>query len=247
MSASKIAEYETCPLKYEFRHVLRVPTPPNHALSFGTTVHDVLRDLGSAVSAGKNPTIEDALRLFDARWRSEGYESQEHEAARKKLGRERIPLYLRAHPEILTVAPWAIEAPFSIAVRTTRLSGRIDRVDRLDDGKIVVTDFKTGAGPTSLKLRGAGKNANLATDIQLSIYALALRRAFHLSPDRLRLSYVEEGRDDETTRTAEDDTRTLALVEDIAAKIRQGDFAATPGFHCRFCDFRNICDFAELP
>lgn len=262
LSASGISEYETCPLKYEFKRVLRVPTPPHHAFSFGVTVHDVLRDLGSLVSAGKRPTIADALRLYDTHWRPEGYESAEHEAARKASGRERLPVYLAAHPEILTQVPLAVEAPFLLTVGEFRLAGRIDRVDRLPDGRVVVTDFKTGskggAGPTSLKLptspsglrgtgRGAGKSKEADADVQLSIYALALRRAFHWNPDLLRLSYVEEARDEETTRTADDDTRTAERAENVAQRIRAGDFAASPGFHCRFCDFRNICDFAELP
>jgi RecB family exonuclease len=109
-------------------------------------------------------------------------------------------------------------------------------VDRLDDGRTVVTDFKTGAG----------KGVNSNTDTQLSIYALALRRVFQINPDLLRLSYVEEARDEETTRTTDDDAHTAQRVEETATRIRSGDFTAKPGFHCRFCDFRNICDFAKL-
>lgn len=237
LSASKIAEYLQCPKKYEFRYVLNVPVPPQPVLSFGTTIHDVLRDVAREVLAGRSPTIENVLTMYERNWQADGYESPAYEAERKTAGQRALRAYLTQYPELLTRSPLAVEAPFSVALATTRLSGRIDRIDKLEDGRILVTDFKTGEG----KMRDA------ASDIQISIYALALRRAFRLDPSELRLSYVETGREDATTRPPEQDADTAQRVEDIAARIRAGDFHATPGFLCRFCDFRNICDDAQLP
>lgn len=236
ISASKIATYELCPLKYRYQYILRIPTPPHHTLSFGTTLHEVLRDLALAAQGERKPTMEDALHFYERRWISDGYESAAHEAARKDAGRASLTAYLTARPDLLNRAPFAVESPFSLPLPTTRLTGRIDRIDRLDDGRVVVTDFKTGEG----KLKDAG------TDIQLSIYALALRRAFDLEPASLRLSYIETGRDDETTRPVSADEETARHVERIATQIRAGSFPARPGFICRFCDFRHICDDADL-
>lgn len=235
LTASKIADYTTCPWKYRFRYVLGVPTPPSAALAFGTTIHDVLRDLGRAVADGQRPALADALRLYDQRWVSDGYADRQHEAARKESGRVALTAYLTAHRELLERAPLAVEASFALQLPTTKLTGRIDRIDRLADGSVLVTDFKTG--------EGKGKEA--ATDVQLSLYALALRRAFGWSPGTLKLSFVETGREEETTRLAAVDAETEQYVEELAGRIRRGDFRATPGFHCRFCDFRNICDHAE--
>lgn len=238
LSASKIAEYELCPLKYEFRHVLRVPIPRQHTFSFGDTIHGVLHRLGKAVTSGQEPSTEDALSWFEQHWISEGYESPEHEAARKKAGRKALQAYLTAHPELLTVPPFAVETPFSLLLTTTRVTGRIDRIDRTDEPKkVLITDFKTG--------EGKGKDAD--ADTQLSIYALAARKALGLEPVRLRLAYVETGKEEETTRTPEQDADTTKHVEDVATSIRSGDFRPNPGFHCRFCDFRKVCDYAELP
>lgn len=236
LTASKLTDYHTCPKKFEFRHVLRVPTPPHAALSFGTTIHEVLRDLGVKASVGERPTLAEALTLYDRYWISEGYESAEHEAARKTAGRDLLRAYLAQHPELLTQSPVAVEARFSLPLSSTRLTGRIDRIDRLDNGSIVVTDFKTGSA----------KAKDADADLQLSIYALAARRALHLQPDRLRLSFVEENTDAETTRSEDADQQTVAKIEGTAERIGQGDFRATPGVHCRICDFRAICDFAAF-
>ncbi|TSC73159.1 MAG: hypothetical protein G01um101438_182 [Parcubacteria group bacterium Gr01-1014_38] len=238
LSASKIAEYETCPLKYEFHYVLRVPTRPQHTLAFGNTIHAVLHRVGTAIASGHKPSLLEVLTWFEQHWISEGYESPEHEAARKEAGRAALQTYLSAHPELLMVPPLAAEIPFSFLLETTRVTGRIDRIDRTKDhGKVLITDFKTG--------EGKGKDAR--SDTQLSIYALAARKALGLEPARLRFAYVETGEEKETTRTPEQDAETVKRVEDIAARIRSGDFRPTPGHHCRFCDFRKICDYAELP
>lgn len=234
LSATKINDYETCPWKYRFKYVLQVPTPPSPALSFGSTIHNVLRDVGREVAEGRRPTVADALRWYQALWIADGYESVEHEAERKASGTVALRTYLAAHPELLARAPLFIEEPFSLPLPSTRLTGRIDRVERLPDGTVVVTDFKTGAGK--------GKEA--ASDFQLSLYALAARRALGRNPDRLRLSFIEVGRDDETTRPEAEDETTIARVENLAQRIRGGDFTPTPGRWCAQCDFWRICDYA---
>lgn len=240
LSASKIAEYETCPLKYEFHYVLRVPTLPQHTLAFGNTVHAVLHRVGAAVASGQPPTLSEVLGWFDQHWISEGYESPEHEAARKEAGTAALRAYLTAHQELLRMPPLAVEVPFSFTLSTTRVTGRIDRIDPVPDAgssAVMITDFKTGAGK--------GKDAR--TDTQLSIYAIAARKALNLEPARLRFAYVETGVEEETTRTPEEDAATATHIEETAARIRSGDFRPTPGYHCRFCDFRKICDYAASP
>lgn len=238
LSASKLSDYLTCPLKYKFRYVLNVPTPPHHALAFGNTIHAVLQDVATAVTSGRQLTVDDALRWYDQRWIGEGYESLDHEQARRESGRATLRSYLAAHPELLSQAPAAAEVPFAFESGALRITGRIDRLDAVADDRtrVVVTDFKTGEGKT--------KDAE--TDLQLSIYALAVRRALGLEPVKLRFSFVETGRDQETTRTPEQDQAALKRIEEHAERIRSGDFGATPGFHCRFCDFRQICDFADV-
>lgn len=235
LSASKIGEYETCPLKYNFRYVVQVPTPPQHTLSFGNSMHAVLHRLGTATLSGQRPSLDDALLWFDQQWIPEGYISPEHAAARKEAGGAALRAYLSAHPELLATPPLAVEVPFSLQLSTTRITGRIDRIDRAENGAVIITDFKTG--------EGKGKDAS--TDTQLSIYALATRKSLGLEPATLRFAYVETGGEEASTRTPEQDTETARQIEDVAARIRRGEFHATPGYWCRFCDFRKICDYAE--
>ena len=78
--------------------------------------------------------------------------------------------------------------------------------------------------------------------LQLSIYALACRDALGLgTPERVTLYFTESAtrlsttRSDEQLDTARDDVRMR--VE----RMRAGDFTATPGDACRWCDYRAMC------
>ena len=48
-SYSQLNIYETCPRKYEYAYVLKVPQKPSAALSFGITIHNTLRDFYTLV------------------------------------------------------------------------------------------------------------------------------------------------------------------------------------------------------
>ena len=43
LSFGQIDAYLTCPLKYKYAHVLRVPTAPHHALVYGAAMHKVVQ------------------------------------------------------------------------------------------------------------------------------------------------------------------------------------------------------------
>src|SRR5258708_12504147 len=64
LSASDIDTYRTCPLKYKFARVFRIPQEPTIHQRFGILVHQVLeRFHGRSGNAGALP---DLLALLDA-------------------------------------------------------------------------------------------------------------------------------------------------------------------------------------
>ena len=75
LSASDIETYRTCPLKYKFARVFRIPSEPTINQRFGILVHQVLERYHGAESAGL-PTL---LNLLDAGWRRGGFGDSEEE------------------------------------------------------------------------------------------------------------------------------------------------------------------------
>ena len=79
LSYGQIDDYETCPLKYRYVHVLRVPLLTHHAVVYGHAVHEAVRRHFEARLAGRAFSADDLVAAFRAAWVSEGFLSREHE------------------------------------------------------------------------------------------------------------------------------------------------------------------------
>ena len=127
LSASDIHTYRSCPLRYKFARVLRIPTEQTVHQRFGIVVHQVLERYHS----DGGDTLEQMLALLDAGWRRAGFGDAERDRelfdkARAALTRYHARLAAR-HSE-----PVWFERQFDFRLGPHHLRGRVDRVDRLD-------------------------------------------------------------------------------------------------------------------
>ncbi|MFQ5520792.1 MAG: UvrD-helicase domain-containing protein, partial [Candidatus Methylomirabilia bacterium] len=90
MSHNKVDDYQTCPLKYKYIHVLRVPIRRHHAVVYGSTLHRVIEHYLRRRAAGLYTPLEDLVAVFEREWRNEGFLTWAHEDARKQAGLEAI-------------------------------------------------------------------------------------------------------------------------------------------------------------
>jgi RecB family exonuclease len=134
-------------------------------------------------------------------------------------------------PEVLHT-----EEQFRIAVDETTLVGRIDRIDRAPDGRVVITDYKTGK-PKSQE--------DADESLQLSLYALAAREKWGYEPERLTFHNLEGNTAISTTRSSAELEEAKLKVQEVARKIACGNFEPTPGFHCSWCSYRFLCPKTE--
>ncbi len=77
LSASDIDTYRTCPLKYKFARVFRIPQEPTIHQRFGILVHQVLERFHALEGSGG--TLAELLGLLDAGWRRGGFGDSEQE------------------------------------------------------------------------------------------------------------------------------------------------------------------------
>ncbi len=234
LSYSKISDYKTCPLLYRYKYVLYVPTPPNHALSFGITIHDTLRDFHSAQLAKENVTLTELLQMYEKNWQPLGYPDKKHREIRFESGKQLLAKYYENNKQ-LAVMPVALEQSFNIKIGGIKFFGRIDRIDPLADGGVEIIDYKTGQAKTQKEVDA---------DDQVAFYAIAVKEALHLEPKKMSLYFVEQGEKVTTTRTQAQLEKKRADVVKVIKEMQSGNFEATPGKHCSWCDFRAICPFA---
>jgi len=243
LSHYQVDDYLTCPLKYKYIHILRVPIREHHTVVYGKALHEAVslylrRKLAQARGGPRQDreVIEaEVLEAFEAAWESVGFLSREHEELRLEEGRAVLRRFV-AEQERTGLAPTAVEQPFAFLLGTTKVAGRFDRVDERE-GRVTIIDYKSSAVRDQ-------KEADRRTreSLQLAIYALAYEQVHHRVPDAVELHFLESGLVGSARKTEGDLTETRATIQRVAGGIRARDFTATPGYMaCSYCAFREIC------
>jgi len=239
LSASDIETYRTCPLKYKFARVFRIPQEPTLNQRFGILVHQVLeRFHGDADSAGggRVRSLDEMLGLLEAAWRRGGFGTSEQEVQLRGKATAALSRYHERF-QAEEAQPTYFERSFSFPLGPHVLRGRVDRVDRLPEGGWELIDYKTGRPKTP---------GQLAQDVQLSLYAVAAREAWQLEAAQQAYYYVL---DDEKVAVpcGEDDRDWIVEVAtEVAEGILSQGFEPTPSFEaCAVCDYRLVCPAAE--
>ncbi|MGI8712814.1 MAG: ATP-dependent helicase [Solirubrobacteraceae bacterium] len=232
LSASDIDTYRTCPLKYKFARVFRIPQEPTLHQRFGILVHQVLERF----HANESESLPELLGLLDAGWRRGGFSDSEQE---RQLRGKATAALTRYHDRFRSEEgqPIWFERQFTFKLGPHLLRGRVDRVDRLPGGEYELIDYKTGR-PKSVD--------QLADDVQLSLYAVGAREAWQLEASRQAYYYLL---DDQKVAVSDDGNRG-DWVREVAMEVADGilsqGFEPTPSFAaCSICDYRLVCPAAE--
>jgi DNA helicase-2/ATP-dependent DNA helicase PcrA len=237
LSHRQVDDYDTCPLKYRYVHVLRVPILRHHAVVYGNTIHKVVEFYLLRRAAGHYTPLEDLLAVFEREWENQGFLTREHEEARKAAGRAALTRFWHQE-EAEGTRPTHVEKDFGFALGPDRVRGRFDRVDEDLLGATII-DYKTSEVTTSKEAARRVKKS-----VQLKMYALAWREMTGVLPRRVELHFIESRVVGRHVPTPEDADEAVAAVTRVAAGIRARRFEATPSPHtCRHCAYNQICPF----
>ena len=247
LSPSRAGDFKTCPQLFKFRAIEKIPEPPSIYQARGTTAHLALQRLFDDQVAERTP--ERLYDLFREAW-TEIRGDDEFEGLFADLDQER---------------EWGIESMsllsnyFSIEDPTTfdpeereldmledldgmMIRGILDRIDRDDDGRLIITDYKTGKAPP--------EKYALSAFFALKIYALLIRNKLDETPKEIRLLYLNGPTlyrlpiDDRQLDAMDSQLRALwAAIEKAMATNR---FPTRRGRLCDWCSYQEICPaFAE--
>jgi DNA helicase-2/ATP-dependent DNA helicase PcrA len=235
LSYYQIDDYLTCPLKYKYRHVLRIPIYQHHAVVYGSALHQAVAEYYRRRKTGHPMTLEDLVKAFESEWKSEGFLSREHEEQRLEVGRATLARFYELE-EKRKEMPTHIEKDFSFMLENNRVLGRWDRIDVVGDS-VKIIDYK------SSEVRDL-KEANKKTkdSLQLAIYAMAYRERFGRLPDEVELRFLESDIAGSAVFTEKDLEKTRTKILEAAEGIRARDYAARPTYlACQYCAYREIC------
>ncbi|MFH1462526.1 MAG: UvrD-helicase domain-containing protein [bacterium] len=260
-SFSQLAAFEKCPLQYKFNFILKVPVKGKAVFSFGKTMHNAFYAFLKAVNENnknkqadlfgfqegktkKNKDnlfgLEDALSIYEKNWIGDWYESKSQKEEYYKLGKKIVKDFYKEFqknpPKILKINnSFALEMPFNLKLEGNTLYGVIDRIDEKEGG-VAIIDYKTGNSKE--KLTPEDKE-------QLLIYQIAAEEIFKLKPKELIYEYLNDGRKVSFLGSDKEKESLKKKIGLQISKIKKSDFKPTPGWQCGFCDFKDICDFAQ--
>lgn len=251
-SFTQLAAFRSCPLQYKFAHVLKIPVMGKWTFSYGKTMHNTLQRFferwlertgqrqatlfdAPAIEEGELPvSYPELLDIYDASWIDEWYVSDKQRSKYREQGKQSLKAFYASLDDDLP-QPLSIEQGFTMKFGSIVLKGRIDRMDLCEDG-VEIIDYKTGKPKTSLSSDDKE---------QLLLYQLAAKDVLGLNVKKLTFHYLQ---DNSKVSFLGTDTQLLNLQDSLVERVQQikdSSFLPTPGFHCRFCDFADICEYRQ--
>ncbi len=235
VSPSRIDSFLKCELRTLLQE-LGARDGDSISASLGTLVHEV------AATAPMDASLPELRALLDEQWSGLDFGANwfaENERERADRILEVLHAWLvRSRSDLELVG---IETTFSAQVGDAVLTGRVDRLERDGDGRLVVIDLKTG--------KSRVKKEDLARHPQLGAYQLAVEAgAFGAGeqPGGARLVQLAAGNADPEQRQAplpdDDDPGWIEQqVAHVASRYRGAEFTAQINPSCGYCDLQKCC------
>lgn len=249
-SASRLKMLLQCPRQFRYRYLDAIPALATAPIVFGKTLHEVLRVAGERhMASGELPVVAEMLLHLARAWNAA---LEEHQPL-FGTGHPSGPSH-HSHDDYLLLGgamlerfyerfahqppPLAVELAFEIPWGESSLLGFIDRVDEVGTDEapngLVVVDYKSGARKPSPR--------QASEDLQLTVYALAARQVLGQSVSRVEFHCLRDGTSVGSTR---DEATVQAQMHQVWNSVQQctqrGEFPPCPGYYCRFCDYRELC------
>ncbi len=258
-SFSQIRSFLVCPYQYKMVYLLNVPMKGSPQFSFGSSIHSTLQKfyqriqeinslkqhslfglpLDDAVKSNiRVPSLDEFLMIYDTSWISDWYHDKRQREAYYKKGKKMLETFYTAQEERWTV-PVLIEGGFRIRIGDDTVTGRIDRVDRLDTETLHIIDYKTGQSKEDVK----GDDKDQLLLYQLAITQLPKYKAIG-PPSKLTYYYLDNNTQASFLGTDEELCGLQEKIRKTIETIHTTDFSSiTRAEACGRCDFCQITEF----
>jgi putative RecB family exonuclease len=244
-SHSRIATFEDCPKRFEYRYVLKISTDTEGIEAFvGKRVHEVLERLYKAADRGHVPPIEKVVYRYHQLF-EESYDADRVRIVRegtpvefyRQMGERCLTAYYRRYYPFDADETLGIEKRVTFALdekREYRFQGIIDRIVRARDGAIEIHDYKTSGR--------AATQGQVDKDRQLALYQIGLADHYPDQPMRLVWHYLQQDRKLTSTRTPE---QLRILSEDTMSAVDrindETEFKPKNSALCDWCEYNDRC------
>lgn len=234
LSRQQIDDYETCPRKYYFSNVVKIPLPSSQQFMYGNAIHAALDHYFSRIINKQKPKLQSLLEDFEIAFKNEGFITREQEEQRRKQGIETLKRFFKEQ-QLNPTKPTSVEEVFEFTLDDVKVNGRFDLVAKAGD-KTEILDFKTS------DLREQKKaDERLSKSIQMKIYALAWQKKYGTIA-KTTLHFIEPNLIASREFKPKDLEKVEQIILNASRGIRKADFGPNPDtYQCRGCPYRDIC------
>lgn len=216
-SVTGLVAFASCPQRFHWNEVDRLPRRPSPAMRHGIEVHRRIE----LHHRGAMPFEEVGEGFYDLEASDEG-----------RPGAFQAFLASR----FADLRPLLVEAPFELRVGDAVVAGRIDAVYQPEPGVWEVVDFKSGR-----------RSDDPSSRVQLEAYAIALADAGFAvgTPDRVLVAFAYLGGGLEEVAEEVDEAwlgEARRHVGELVAGASAGIKEPRPSDTCRSCDFTRFCE-----
>lgn len=247
LSYTQITTYLQCPRKYYLAYRQKVPPAfRSSALLFGSVIHQALALLFTSRQEGASLEIETVQEVFCALWERQQeqevpvqYDKDDFESLQEKG--LNLLAHVYEHYEANTIV--AIEQPvrWTLIPGMPPMVGTIDLIELDQDGRLLLTDFKTSSKKPSEQIQ--------YHDLQLTLYSTALDSlGLSWSHEEILMRYAVLVK---TTKPqfcsvpvvwSPDHTAwVFKLVADVWQGIEKEVFYPNPSYLCGSCPYKEPC------
>ncbi|QQW78939.1 ATP-dependent deoxyribonuclease AddB [Helicobacter pylori] len=247
-SASSLNAFLTCKRRFYYHYMKRFKETPKdeNNSAVGSLLHELLKE---AYEKDKTPHLleERLIWLLETRENITPKERLDTLVALKKIQAFYKKERERFNAEITILD---LEKSFETIIQGVVFKGRIDRIDKTADNKIILLDYKF---KNDLKLDNMSKTqrgglspieiAQISTDYQMATYARALKNLGYKEPIKAFFYDLRKGElleEDELILQAKMDHLEFSLIPKLKQEI---DFEKTLEVKdCEYCSFKDMCN-----
>lgn len=242
LSPSRVEAFTSCPMAFRFASIEKLPEPPSIHATKGSMVHRVLELL--FLNPGPLRTIVTAEPAFQ---QAKAEYLLDPELTELQLSPEQQQAFFD-DAWSLVQAYFAMEDPTSIReigleirleaqVGDLGLRGIIDRLELDQEGRLVVTDYKTGRAPGPMYQQKSLGGVHF--------YSFLCEEVLGQRPAAIRLMYLRTGETITAIPSAQSvrfiTTRTTAVWKAVERACLTGNFQPREGALCKTCAFQPWC------
>ncbi len=239
-----------CPWEYFYVNLLRIPQAPTKHQMYGIAVHRTLKDFFDDFDARKKPKKKLLIERFKDHLKKEYFSERDFKESERK-GERALRGWFDCYNGLWNARKIITEKNVhGIMLGSINLTGKIDRMDILDDeNTVIVTDYKTSKPKTRNEIEGKTKNSEGDIKRQLVFYKLLLER-YEEGKYTMKTGIIDFIEPDDKGRYKQEvfeislqEVKALeTLIKEVAEKIMSFSFVneRCDRKDCKYCKLREM-------